>query len=230
MSTSLRMLPRHVLITRSSSLAAKGYVSTPLPRISRTAQSMIPPTHHAFLSQRTYATAEDAPTSSPDVESAPRPRIYRDGPTQSILQLLSGAVFIFVGYALANILSRPTYNPTLKPSLIGKANLLANPPRYGTKTDYERAIAELQALWKKKGKEDRVSVDESDLESHGISDWSYHEERRPTVVVWAENTREVQEIVVLAIKYKVPITPFSGGTSLEGHFSSVSQVISLELW
>ncbi len=42
------------------------------------------------------------------------------------------------------------------------------------------------------------------------------------MVVWVEDTKEVQEVVVVAQKYKVPITPFSGGTSLEGHYSSVS--------
>jgi D-lactate dehydrogenase (cytochrome) len=71
---------------------------------------------------------------------------------------------------------------------------------------------------------DKVSTDAADLESHGISDWSYHEEKRPTVVVWVESTEEVVEIVKIATRWRVPITPFSGGTSLEGHFSSVSHI------
>lgn len=35
------------------------------------------------------------------------------------------------------------------------------------------------------------------------------------------STEEVAEIVKISKQYRVPITPFSGGTSLEGHFSSV---------
>lgn len=65
-------------------------------------------------------------------------------------------------------------------------------------------------------------MDDSDLETHGVSDWSYHDAKKPTVVVWADSTDEVREIVKIATKWRVPITPFSGGTSLEGHFSSVS--------
>jgi D-lactate dehydrogenase (cytochrome) len=87
-----------------------------------------------------------------------------------------------------------------------------------------KAIEEINSIWEGIGKGDKVSIDESDLTSHGISDWSYHEEKRPSVVVWVENTEEVQEIVRIATKFRVPITPFSGGTSLEGHFSSVSNL------
>lgn len=97
-------------------------------------------------------------------------------------------------------------------------------PRFGSHPEYLAAIAELKEIWAKKGKEDQVSTDKEDLETHGISDWSYHEAKVPTVVVWAESTEDVVEVVKIAQKYRVPITPFSGGTSLEGHFSSVSSL------
>jgi hypothetical protein len=35
------------------------------------------------------------------------------------------------------------------------------------------------------------------------------------------STGDVQKVVQIANHYRVPVTPFSGGTSLEGHFSSV---------
>jgi len=128
------------------------------------------------------------------------------------------------GYALNLIIDTPTPNIqyTLIDSAKAKAYQLENQPTYGSLSDYTKAISEIESLFKSKGKGDKVSTDESDLESHGISDWSYHEEKRPTVVVWVESTEEVVEIVRIATKYRVPITPFSGGTSLEGHFSSVS--------
>lgn len=127
------------------------------------------------------------------------------------------------GYALNLIIETPIPNVqyTLIDSAKAKEYQLANQPTYGSTKDYLAAINEITELFKRSGKEEKVSTDESDLESHGISDWSYHEEKRPTVVVWVESTEEVQEVVKIATKYRVPITPFSGGTSLEGHFSSV---------
>ena len=113
---------------------------------------------------------------------------------------------------------------TLVPSAIGIKRQEAKQPSYGTTKDYEKAIEALKVLVRRKGLsiEDRISTDPEDLESHGISDWSYHEEKRPTVVVWVENTEEVQEVMLIARQYKVPITPYGGATSLEGHFSSAS--------
>jgi D-lactate dehydrogenase (cytochrome) len=129
-----------------------------------------------------------------------------------------------MGYALGALLySRPPSLATqLLTSEVGIELQDKFQPRYGSADDYRAAIKEIKHLFKVRGKEDRVSEDEDDLSSHGISDWSYHGAELPTVVVWVDSTAEVQDIVRIANKYKVPITPFSGGTSLEGHFSSVS--------
>lgn len=129
-----------------------------------------------------------------------------------------------MGYAVAALLySRPAALSTqLLPSEVAIELQDKFQPRYGSAADYRAAIDEIRNLWTVRGKGDRVSTDPSDLTSHGISDWSYHEAELPTVVVWAETTAEVQDLVRIANKYKVPITPFSGGTSLEGHFASVS--------
>ena len=150
--------------------------------------------------------------------------IYRRQTTNAALYLLSLLGALGAGYALNLIIDTPIPNVqyTLIDSAKAKEHQLANQPTYGSTKDYLAAINEITELFKRSGKEDKVSTDESDLESHGISDWSYHEEKRPTVVVWVESTEEVQEVVKIATKYRVPITPFSGGTSLEGHFSSVS--------
>jgi D-lactate dehydrogenase (cytochrome) len=113
---------------------------------------------------------------------------------------------------------------TLIDSKRAKEIQLENQPEYGTLQQYEQCIADITTYFTRRRKEDKVSTDEADLTTHGISDWSYHEEKRPTVVVWVDSTDEVKEIVRIATMYKVPITPFSGGTSLEGHFSSVSRV------
>ncbi len=41
----------------------------------------------------------------------------------------------------------------------------------------------------------------------------------PDVVVYAESTEDVSEVMKLAYAHRIPVTPFSGGTSLEGHIT-----------
>ncbi|GAN00743.1 D-lactate (cytochrome) dehydrogenase [Mucor ambiguus] len=67
---------------------------------------------------------------------------------------------------------------------------------------------------------EHVSVDEESLQDHGYSSNSYHNEGAPNIVVFPKSTHEVAEIVKIANKFNLPIIPFSGGTSLEGHFSA----------
>ena len=146
-------------------------------------------------------------------------------------QILFGTVITFgIGFYAAAVFnatdtSRLPLDLTLMPSKLAVEQQERTQPVYGTREDYHKAIDDLRALFDRRKQEDRVSTDESDLETHGISDWSYHEEKRPTVVVWVESTEEVQEVMLIARKHRVPITPYAGATSLEGHFSSVSQGI-----
>lgn len=140
---------------------------------------------------------------------------------------LSGAV-VAGSFALGFVVCQTLYNskkepPTfLLPSNLGIELQEKTQPVFGSVADYHKCIDEIRALYKAKGKEDSVSTDADDLRTHGVSDWSYHEAELPTVVCWVDSTEEVQDLVNISRKYRVPITPFSGGTSLEGHFSSVS--------
>jgi D-lactate dehydrogenase (cytochrome) len=68
--------------------------------------------------------------------------------------------------------------------------------------------------------EEHVTVDEEELQDHGYSNNSYHNEGAPNIVVYPSSTEQVSSIVRIANKYNMPIIPFSGGTSLEGHFSA----------
>lgn len=63
-----------------------------------------------------------------------------------------------------------------------------------------------------------VSTDPDDLEVHGFSENDYHPSIPPSVVVYPLTTQDVVHIVQVATKYKMPIIPYSGATSLEGHF------------
>jgi D-lactate dehydrogenase (cytochrome) len=145
--------------------------------------------------------------------------------------ILAGVLgFGYTGYLLGRSLAPPKVQMQGLLDTKDATELLEKTqPQYGSVADYRACIGEIAELFEKRGKRDRVSTDEDDLRSHGISDWSYHEAELPTVVVWVESTEEVQDIVRLSSKWRVPITPFSGGTSLEGHFASPFGGISLDV-
>ncbi|PLW55023.1 hypothetical protein PCANC_02484 [Puccinia coronata f. sp. avenae] len=68
-----------------------------------------------------------------------------------------------------------------------------------------------------------VSCDPQELLFHGTSPWSYHHpDSLPGAVLYPRSTQDVAQIVKIASKYHIPIVPFSGGTSLEGHFNAPS--------
>lgn len=72
------------------------------------------------------------------------------------------------------------------------------------------------------GKE-HVSTEEGDLQAHSGSDWSSYttkDNERPFMIVSPLTTEEVSKIMKVCHTRNVPVTGYSGGTSLEGHFSA----------
>ncbi|KNZ58867.1 hypothetical protein VP01_1844g2 [Puccinia sorghi] len=68
-----------------------------------------------------------------------------------------------------------------------------------------------------------ISRHPQDLLYHGTSAWSYHHpDCLPGAVLYPCSTQDVSNIVKVASQYRIPIVPFSGGTSLEGHFNAPS--------
>ncbi|KAI0670632.1 D-lactate dehydrogenase cytochrome oxidoreductase [Trametes maxima] len=88
--------------------------------------------------------------------------------------------------------------------------------QYGSKEDVQKAIEELRKAIPREG---AVNTDPNVLKFYGSSDKSYHPTSPHSVVVHPHSTEEVVEVVNVARKYRVPIVPYSGATSLEGHFS-----------
>ena len=69
--------------------------------------------------------------------------------------------------------------------------------------------------------EDAISTDEDDLHHHGYSEFStINIERLPTAVAYPQSTEEVSKIAKICHKYRVPMIPFSGGSSLEANFAA----------
>ncbi|KAF2713827.1 hypothetical protein K504DRAFT_498620 [Pleomassaria siparia CBS 279.74] len=68
-----------------------------------------------------------------------------------------------------------------------------------------------------------ISLERSDLESHSGSSWSSHRSSPndvPFCIVKPRSTEEVSAIVKICSERNIPVTPYSGGTSLEGHFAA----------
>lgn len=78
--------------------------------------------------------------------------------------------------------------------------------------------------------EDAVSMDDDDLESHGFSEYSTSNvNTRPVAVIKPSCTEDVSIIAKICNKYKVPMIPFGGGSSVEGHFSAPYSGFSIDL-
>ncbi|WP_227134340.1 FAD-binding oxidoreductase [Halorubellus salinus] len=62
---------------------------------------------------------------------------------------------------------------------------------------------------------DRIAVDRSNREEFAL-DASVHEPVMPDAVVWPQSTEEVSDVLAAAHERGVPVTPWSGGSGLEG--------------
>lgn len=80
------------------------------------------------------------------------------------------------------------------------------------------------------GKEN-VSTVPDVLAHHAGSDWSSHvanEGEQPFMVVFPKSTEEVSEIMKICHSRRIPVTGYSGGTSLEGHFAATRGGICID--
>jgi hypothetical protein len=114
--------------------------------------------------------------------------------------------------------SQPDPTP---PSLF--KNSAANRSRYGSPADYAAAVVELQAIFA--SDPDAITVDSDDRSHHGGSAWTYGTSFPPEAVVFPRTTEDVQAIMKVATKHRVPVVPYGNGTSLEGQFSAVSRTV-----
>lgn len=76
--------------------------------------------------------------------------------------------------------------------------------------------------------DNRLSTGDSVREQHG-QDLTHHVGMPPDVVVFANSTQEVSEIVKLCASGKVPIIAYGAGTSLEAHLSALEGGVCIDL-
>ncbi len=78
--------------------------------------------------------------------------------------------------------------------------------------------------------ESNVSVDSEDLEAHGTPLYSYHRSSSlPDVVVVPRTTEEVSRVMKVCSKYRLPVVPYGGATSIEGQLLSLNGGISVNM-
>ncbi|KAI1334702.1 FAD-linked oxidase-like protein [Xylariaceae sp. FL0016] len=104
-------------------------------------------------------------------------------------------------------------------------------PEYATLEDMEAALREIRREVRQGGQEeDIISIDPEDLHAHGYSEWSScnPDKHLPVAVAYPRSTEQVSTIARLCHKYRVPIIPYSGGSSLEGNFSAPYGGVSVD--
>lgn len=99
---------------------------------------------------------------------------------------------------------------------------------------HDTSPSNLQAAWtdfKNIVGEEHISTNEGDLSSHAGSEWSSHPTLpgdRPFAIIRPETTEQVSEIMKVCHRRRVPVTAYSGGTSLEGHFAATRGGICID--
>lgn len=78
--------------------------------------------------------------------------------------------------------------------------------------------------------EDAVSVHESDLESHGYSEWSTsNADMAPIAVIRPTTSDQVATIAKICTEHHIPMVPYGGGSSVEGNFSAPYSGVCIDL-
>lgn len=74
-----------------------------------------------------------------------------------------------------------------------------------------------------------ISTDPEDLHAHGYSEWSTtNPDNLPVAVAYPRTTEQVSTIARICYEHRVPIIPYSGGSSLEGNFSAPYGGVSID--
>lgn len=92
-------------------------------------------------------------------------------------------------------------------------------PDYCDPSTFEKALVELKKVLD--NDTENFTTSQADLDSHSDTYFnSHHAEahQRPEIILFPRNTNDVSELLKICHKFSIPVIPFSGGTSLEGHF------------
>lgn len=101
------------------------------------------------------------------------------------------------------------------------------PPVYCTDSELLAAVEKLKKIL---GPENVFST-KVELDYHTRNEFNPHEPKsheKPKFVIYPQSTEQVLECMKILNHFAVPVVPFSGGTSLEGHFYSTRQGVVMD--
>lgn len=119
-----------------------------------------------------------------------------------------------------------TYN---RPAHASAALVMQVDPRTAFKPPIEKQYPGVYRDLVAKLGEDRVTLDEDELEQRGKEMSGYAVPSNPQVVVFPETTQHVSDIMKIAHSRKIPVVPYAAGTSLEGHTVAVRGGICIDM-
>ncbi|KAF7977209.1 hypothetical protein HWV62_4471 [Athelia sp. TMB] len=153
-----------------------------------------------YSSLRDYSTVDSNSRSHPKPESP-------ESAGWALKAFLLGLAIPSFGWAVNNYLAKSSNN---------RSSSELQHTQYGSAQDFKQAVAELQSTFATH--DGVVSLDPAVLHQHGFSVNDYHDGLSHSVVVYPQSTQDVVKIVNISRKFRMPIVPYSGATSLEGHF------------
>ncbi|OWB69634.1 hypothetical protein B5S30_g5056 [[Candida] boidinii] len=101
-------------------------------------------------------------------------------------------------------------------------------PKYGDLSDVKKAINEIESVI---GLEN-IKDSSSELLIHSDNSSNFHkpnENERPYIVALPSTIEQVSEIAKICHRYRIPMIPYSGGTSIEGHFIPTRRGICIDV-
>ncbi|KAI1436917.1 hypothetical protein GGR50DRAFT_692641 [Xylaria sp. CBS 124048] len=179
------------------------------------------------LSTRSPALNRPSPAWSPDIPS-PAPPPASGWATRSVFTLATTAGIL--GFTIASL---TLSNSTPYPHTASLFNPTTPTPKYASLPQMQQALDEIRhviTLGEPSASDtDIISTDTEDLLRHGYSEWStVNTDNLPVAVAYPRSTEQVSLIARICHKYRIPIIGYSGGTSLEGHFSAPYGGISVD--
>ncbi|OCK87904.1 uncharacterized protein K441DRAFT_670048 [Cenococcum geophilum 1.58] len=200
--------------------------------LSRCVFQRVRPAH-----RRSYASAQEEGRSfKGQLYESTAQRLQRERAEQARFakqrELGSGGKSASLLFAVLFAAAAGYWTGTLKPP---KPDTNSTVPLAATHApEHNTAPTNLQAAWTDfrdiVGAEN-ISTEQSELESHSGSSWSSHPSSPgdvPFAVLKPASTGEVSRIMKICHERRIPVTPYSGGTSIEGHFAATRGGICID--
>lgn len=135
--------------------------------------------------------------------------------------------FLYLGIGAVSAVSANYYYTSTRPrNSITQLNEVS-PFKYAEGDKLLQGFKQIELIL---GKEN-VSYTPSELDLHSDSFFNVHKPKpteKPKLVVYPKDTLEVSEVLKVCNQYKIPVVPFSGGTSLEGNYISTRSGIVID--